>query len=122
MLTQRWRSEGLGDAREMSQWAATSAEEHKSERLNNGAGYEKQPFEDAGVGSYQESDVKKPKHFQLQTLLSGAAPEVLEAAVERGVEVLENLKNPLVEKAPHAPDAAQWLQQIGKWLWARGAL
>lgn len=100
-----------------------SAEERNLMAVNSGVGNDIQPFEqlleDTDGGRSQESDVKEPSHFQLQTMLAGAAPEVLEAAVERGVEVLEELKNPLVEKAPHARDAAQWLQQIGRWIEAR---
>ena len=70
-----------------------------------------------GDGSYQAPDLGQPKHFQLQTLLSGATPEVLEAAVQTGVEILDKMKAPMLEKAPYTPDAAQWLQQIGKpWL------
>ena len=60
------------------------------------------------------SDLAQPKHFQLQTLLSGATPEILEEAVTTGVEVLDQIKIPMLEKAPYAPDAAQWMQQIGK--------
>lgn len=60
------------------------------------------------------SEDAQPKHFQLQTPMAGATPEILEAAVETGVEILDKMKNPLLEKAPYAPDAAQWLQQIGK--------
>ncbi len=72
---------------------------------------------DVGVDGSNISDIAQPKHFQLQTLLAGATPEVLEAAVETGIEILEKVKIPLLEKAPHAPDApdaVQWLQQIGK--------
>lgn len=69
---------------------------------------------DGGVDRSMRSHIGQPKHFQLQTLLAGATPEVLEAAVETGVEILDKMKNPLAEKGPYAPDAAQWLQQIGK--------
>ncbi len=55
---------------------------------------------------------QKHKSFQLQTLLKDAGPEMLETSVEQGVELLDQLKAPLLNKMENSPDAEQWIQQI----------
>ncbi len=64
--------------------------------------------------SAAELDEQNPKTFQLQTLLKDAGPKMLESSVQQGVELLDQLKAPLVAKAANDPDAGQWIQQIGK--------
>ena len=50
--------------------------------------------------------------FQIQNLLADCSPEQLELGVEKGVELLEGMKRPIIDKIPHSVDAAQWVQQI----------
>lgn len=45
-------------------------------------------------------------------MLTSATPQVLEAAVEASVELLNTIKGPLSEKMPNNPDAEQWITQI----------
>ncbi|MCJ1248606.1 hypothetical protein MMC30_005824 [Trapelia coarctata] len=52
--------------------------------------------------------------FQLQNFIADASLEILEASVEKGVEFLQELKRPLADKSGEFPDAAQWVQQIGR--------
>lgn len=94
---------------------APRTEDHKPGHSSYGFNVKEEPKDDANLEGFDNSDMAKPKHFQLQTLLAGADPGTLEASVEKGVELLETLKTPMIEKAPHSPDAAQWLQQIGKY-------
>lgn len=49
--------------------------------------------------------------FQLHTLLKDAEPEVLEAGVQQGVRLLQDLKLPF--RASDNPDTSEWLKQIG---------
>ena len=63
-----------------------------------------------------EVDDQHQKTFQLQTLLKDASPEMLEASVEHGVKLLNQLKATMLEKMQNNVDAEQWIQQIGKWL------
>ncbi len=62
--------------------------------------------------SSADLEENKPKTFQLQTLLNDASPQRLEASVEQGVKLLDQLKAPLLEKVEHNPDAEQWIEQI----------
>lgn len=62
--------------------------------------------------SAAELEEQKQKSFQLQTLLKDAGPKMLETSVEQGVKLLDQLKAPLLNKMPNAPDAEQWIQQI----------
>lgn len=62
--------------------------------------------------SLAELEEQKPQTFQLQTLLRDASPQMLEASVEQGVELLDQLKAPLLAKVDNNPDAEQWIQQI----------
>ena len=58
------------------------------------------------------SEPTETKNFQLQSFVANASLDVLEASVEKGVELLEHLKIPMLEKLQNSPDAAQWVQQI----------
>lgn len=69
-----------------------------------------------------EADLLKQQFFQLQVLLKDAPPETLERGVEQGVKLLEDLRAPLLDKVEASPDAAQWIQQIGKSHWQTQAL
>lgn len=60
----------------------------------------------------KEIEDQKQKHFQLSSLLTDATPQILEAAVEASVELLNKIKGPLSEKMPNSPDAEQWITQI----------
>ncbi|KAF6221297.1 hypothetical protein HO133_002152 [Letharia lupina] len=62
--------------------------------------------------SAAELEEQKHKSFQLQTLLKDAGPRMLEASVEQGVKLLDQLKDPLLNKMETSPDAEQWIQQI----------
>lgn len=62
--------------------------------------------------SSAELEDKKPKTFQLQTLLNDAGPQRLEASVEQGLKLLDQLKAPLLAKVENNPDAKQWIEQI----------
>ena len=66
---------------------------------------------DDGVDNQQQVTTQ---HFQLQSLVANANLEILEASVEKGVEFLDELKKPLVEKLDQSPDAAQWMEQINR--------
>lgn len=114
MLEHRFQYEHLKDTRRALSGATPDISRSMVDISSDLASRNQQSTGDGGVKSFKVSDLRQPKHFQLQTLLAGATPEVLEAAVETGVEILDKMKIPMVEKAPHAPDAAQWLQQIGK--------
>ncbi|KAI9881074.1 MAG: hypothetical protein M1830_008232 [Pleopsidium flavum] len=92
--------------------ADASAEEQKMEKSSHNFDFEETSTGNAGFESSEKPDSAQSQNFQLQTLLAGASPEILEESVGKGLELLENLKTPMLEKAPHAPDAAQWLQQI----------
>ena len=63
-----------------------------------------------------EVDDEHQKTFQLQRLLEGATPQMLEASVEQGVKLLDRLKGVMVENRQSTVDAEQWIQQVGKWL------
>jgi GTPase Era involved in 16S rRNA processing len=61
------------------------------------------------------TDRPEPKVLQqlsLQNLFAESTPELLEAAVQQGVKLLEDLKEPLGSVA--GEDASQWLQAIEK--------
>ena len=60
----------------------------------------------------EETEEQKHKSFQLQMLLKDAGPKVLEASVEQGVKLLDQLKAPLLDKIEHSPDSEPWIQQI----------
>jgi ABC-type multidrug transport system fused ATPase/permease subunit len=53
-----------------------------------------------------------PQHLYLQELFAKSSPDLLEAAMEKGVELLEKLKEPLT-RAP-SDDVSQWLPSIEK--------
>ncbi len=74
---------------------------------------EGRPVEDVPMYS-AEAESPAQQFFQLQSLLKDAPPDMLERGVEQGVKLLENLRKPLLEKLEGSPDAAQWIQQIGK--------
>ncbi|KAG8526802.1 uncharacterized protein KY384_008231 [Bacidia gigantensis] len=61
------------------------------------------------VDEYSE---RQSKNFQLQNLIKDATPQILESAVEASVELLNELRGPLLAKIDDSPDAEQWLQQI----------
>lgn len=71
------------------------------------------PLDEPPISAAELSE-QRPKSFQLQTLLEGASPQILESSVEQGLELLDQLKAPLVARAENTPDAEQWIQQIGK--------
>jgi hypothetical protein len=113
----RFQSGEMDAARRTIRRASTDISGNKVDLPTNPVSLNQRDTGDVGVDGFNISDIAQPKHFQLQTLLAGATPEVLEAAVETGIEILEKVKIPLLEKAPDAPDApdaVQWLQQIGK--------
>ena len=58
------------------------------------------------------ADEAQSKSFQLQSMIANASLQVLEASVEKGVELLEELKRPMLDKLDNSPDAAQWVRQI----------
>lgn len=118
MLEDRFQYEHLKDTRRALSGAPSDISRSKVDTSSDLVSRNQQSTGNGDVKSFKVSDLRQPKHFQLQTLLAGATPEILEAAVETGVEILDKMKIPLVEKAPHAPDAAQWLQQIGKSWWS----
>ena len=68
----------------------------------------------SNVWADASTDTKQtPKtQFQIQSLLADCSPEQLELGVEKGVELLEGMKRPIMDKIPHSADAAQWVQQI----------
>jgi hypothetical protein len=57
-------------------------------------------------------DAVQTQLFQLQKLFANSPPELLDAAVEKGVLLLEELKKPLEAASPGDVDTAQWLQSI----------
>jgi len=59
-----------------------------------------------------QAEPVQPQSFQLQNFIADASLEILEASVEKGVEFLQELKRPLLDKLDESPDAAQWVQQI----------
>ncbi|GFF42819.1 nuclear GTPase SLIP-GC [Aspergillus udagawae] len=72
-------------------------------------------FQITPVKASATSDRPEPKVLQqlsLQNMFADSAPELLEAAVQQGVKLLEDLKEPLGRVA--VEDASQWLQAIEK--------
>lgn len=59
-----------------------------------------------------QAEPAEPQSFQLQNFIADASLEILEASVEKGVEFLQELKRPLLDKMDESPDSAQWVQQI----------
>lgn len=59
-----------------------------------------------------ESKEQPRTQFQLQSLLVDCTPEQLELSVEKGVELLEGMKKPILDNIAQSADAAQWVQQI----------
>jgi len=114
MLVGRFQSEGMSEARSTISRASMDIPQSKLDPPSDLVRHNQHTTGDTSVEGSRISEDAQPKHFQLQALMAGATPEILEAAVETGVEILDKMKNPLLEKAPYAPDAAQWLQQIGK--------
>ena len=74
---------------------------------------ERRPVEEVPMYS-AETESPAQQFFQLQSLLKDAPPDMLERGVEQGVKLLEELRKPLLDKVEGSPDAAQWIQQIGK--------
>lgn len=69
----------------------------------------------APVPASATTDHPKPKVLQqlsLQNLFTNSTPELLKAAVQQGVKLLKDLKEPLDRVA--VKDASQWLQAIEK--------
>ncbi|MCJ1479498.1 hypothetical protein MMC13_008184 [Lambiella insularis] len=64
--------------------------------------------------SASQDEVPQSTFFQLQQVVADASLEVLERTVQKGVEFLNDLKAPLLEKVDSSPDAGQWAQQIEK--------
>lgn len=60
-----------------------------------------------------ELEDQKNRTVQLQTLLKDATPELLEASVEQGVKLLDQLKGPMLDKVADTTDTAPWVNQIG---------
>lgn len=58
-----------------------------------------------------EPDAEPSEQFSLQTIFTDCTPELLEAGVEHGVNLLERLKEPLRRVVPDL-DAAEWLKSI----------
>ena len=67
---------------------------------------------DDWVDSRTETEQRPQTQFQIQSLLADCTPEQLELGVEKGVELLEDMKRPIIDKIPQSADAAQWVQQI----------
>lgn len=59
-----------------------------------------------------ESEQRPQTQFQIQSLLADCTPEQLERSVEKGVELLEDMKRPIIDEVSRSADAAQWVQQI----------
>ena len=55
-----------------------------------------------------------PRNFQLQSLIADVSLDVLEASVEKGVQVLEELKKPLQNNVEDDRNAKSWIEQINK--------
>ena len=53
-----------------------------------------------------------PKSFQLRSLVADASLELLETSVERGLQLLDDLKGPLKSRFELSPDAVRWIEQI----------
>ncbi|KAL6715664.1 hypothetical protein ACLMJK_006625 [Lecanora helva] len=70
------------------------------------------PFTDEPPITSGKLNEQKPRHFQLQALLKDAGPQMLEASVEQGVDILDQLKAPLTDRMKDNPDAEQWIKQI----------
>lgn len=51
--------------------------------------------------------------FQLHAILKDASPEQLECSVEKGVNLLDQLKAQMRDKVADTVDAGQWIEQIG---------
>jgi len=83
----------------------------KSESRNNSSRSTPSPMDEPAI-SWAELEEQKPKTFQLQTLLNDAGPQMLEASVEQGVKLLDQLKAPLLANVENNPDAEQWIDQI----------
>ena len=54
------------------------------------------------------------RNFQLQSLIADASLDVLEASVVKGVQLLEELKNPFQNTVEDDRDARSWIEQINK--------
>lgn len=112
-LVDCWRADDFDESRNAIKQIAKVGKENEYKSLvvghpDDGLTVDIKPF-----GGLASKHTAPSKHFQLQNLFAGAEAEVLETAVECGVEILEELKKPMLDKASQAPDAAQWLQQIG---------
>ncbi|PCG92705.1 Hypothetical protein PENO1_087350 [Penicillium occitanis (nom. inval.)] len=66
---------------------------------------------DLELSKPNEPEAEPSKQFSLQTLFTDCTPELLEAGVEHGVNLLERLKEPLRRVVPDL-DAAEWLKNI----------
>ena len=72
-------------------------------------------FKDQFANDNEPASQVEPEHpqsFQLQNFIADASLKTLEASVEKGVEFLQEVKRPLLDKLDESPDAAQWVQQI----------
>lgn len=66
------------------------------------------------IGNFpSELENYKQQTFQLQALLQDATTELLESSVQQGVQLLDLLKAPMLDRISGSSDAAQWIQQIG---------
>ncbi len=74
---------------------------------------EAQEESDEGVNEHNDEQSDR-KNSKIHKVISQSSPEVLEAGVQSGIQILEGLKGRLIEKSQQSEDAAQWLQQIGK--------
>ena len=71
------------------------------------------PLVDEPPTQVLEVGEQKPKNFQLPSILKDASPETLEASVEQGLKLLDQLAAPLVPERGKKGDIGQWLQSIG---------
>ena len=62
----------------------------------------------------QDDTEDAPKTFKLQSLVADASLELLETSVERGVKLLDQLREPLKDNAEHSPDVEQWIESLDK--------
>ena len=56
---------------------------------------------------------QRERIFQPTELLRDATPESLESSVTEGLNLLETLKQLMLNQQPETSDTAQWIQQIG---------
>ncbi|EED18160.1 conserved hypothetical protein [Talaromyces stipitatus ATCC 10500] len=83
-----------------NQVAAAAFTEHKTSRSSN-----------QSVSKPNDLEPEPSEQFSLQSLFTDCTPELLEAGVKHGVDLLERLKEPMRRVVPDL-DAAEWLKSI----------